>query len=121
MTPEAIRAALVSAHYVADDDLASVLWLAQTLERPLLIEGDAGVGKTSVAAAWAQAAGRRLVRLQCYEGLDLEHAAYEWNYSRQLLEIRLRETGGGSGADLFGREFLLERSPRSPRRSRRCC
>ncbi|MCE2968887.1 MAG: MoxR family ATPase [Burkholderiales bacterium] len=109
MTPEAIRAALVSAHYVADDDLASVLWLAQTLERPLLIEGDAGVGKTSVATGWAQAAGRRLVRLQCYEGLDLEHAAYEWNYSRQLLEIRLRETGGGSGADLFGREFLLER------------
>ena len=109
--PDEVRAALARVGYIADDGLAAALWLADALQRPLLVEGDAGVGKTSMASAWAQLHGRRLIRLQCYEGLDLEHAAYEWNYSRQLLEIRLRETGGQSmaAADLFDRSFLLER------------
>jgi MoxR-like ATPase len=88
-----------------------VLWLAQALERPLLLEGDAGVGKTSVAGAFAKATDRQLVRLQCYEGLDLQQAVYEWNYGRQLLAIRLHETGQAISDDhaLFQRDFLLER------------
>jgi MoxR-like ATPase len=104
---------LRAAGYVPDDSLMSVLWLAQALERALLIEGDAGVGKTSIAGAFAKASGRRLVRLQCYEGLDLQQAVYEWNYGRQLLAIRLHETGAAAGSAqeqaLFQRSFLLER------------
>jgi MoxR-like ATPase len=87
------------------------LWLAGELQRPLLIEGDAGVGKTALASALATARGQELVRLQCHEGLDLSQAAYEWNYGRQLLAIRLHETQGDKvkEADLFGRDYLLER------------
>lgn len=111
MTDGALREALQRAGYIADDALATALWLAGELQRPLLLEGDAGVGKTTLAIAFARAAGRPLVRLQCYEGLDLAQAAYEWNYARQLLAIRLHETGGGrlAEADLFTREYLLER------------
>ena len=89
----------------------TTLWFAQALERPLLLEGDAGVGKTAVAGSLAAALERPLVRLQCYEGLDLQQAVYEWNYGRQLLAIRLheREQGGLSERDLFSRDYLLER------------
>jgi MoxR-like ATPase len=88
--------------------------MALSLERPVLLEGEAGVGKTAVAAACARALGRPLLRLQCYEGLDLGQAVYEWNYSRQLLEIRLSEASGGTDkqalrGNLFSEEFLLER------------
>lgn len=108
----ALRERLHRAGYIADEALATTLWLAGELARPLLLEGDAGVGKTALAQALAAADGRRLVRLQCFEGLDLAQAAYEWNYGRQLLAIRLRETGAAatlSESDLFAREYLLER------------
>jgi MoxR-like ATPase len=111
MTEGALRESLHRAGYIADEALATTLWLAGELQRPLLLEGDAGVGKTALALAHAQASQRRLVRLQCHEGLDLAQAAYEWNYGRQLLAIRLTETGGShkTEADLFAREYLLER------------
>ena len=87
------------------------MWLAGELQRPLLVEGDAGVGKTALAAALAKARGQQLVRLQCHEGLDLSQAAYEWNYGRQLLAIRLHETQSErvKETDLFARDYLLER------------
>lgn len=111
MEEAALREALHRAGYLADEALATTLWLAGELGRPLLVEGDAGVGKTALAAALARAKGRRLVRLQCHEGLDLAQAAYEWNYGRQLLAIRLSETGATAlrEADLFARDYLLER------------
>ena len=111
MTDAALREALHRAGYIADEALATTLWLAGELQRPLLLEGDAGVGKTALAVAHAQASGRRLVRLQCHEGLDLAQAAYEWNYGRQLLAIRLHETDAQSvkERDLFARDYLLER------------
>ena len=80
MTDAALREALHRAGYIADEGLATTLWLAGELQRPLLLEGDAGVGKTALALAMASAQSRRLVRLQCHEGLDLSQAAYEWNY-----------------------------------------
>jgi MoxR-like ATPase len=98
--------------YIPDESLATALWLSTSLERPLLLEGDAGVGKTSIASAFARMRGRQLIRLQCYEGLDLQQAAYEWNYSRQLLEIRLHENNDPvdrQSFDLFNRTYLLER------------
>jgi MoxR-like ATPase len=111
MNEQALRESLHRAGYIADEALATTLWLADELQRPLLIEGDAGVGKTALAIAHAQALGRRLVRLQCHEGLDLAQAAYEWNYGRQLLAIRLHETSAErvAEADLFARSYLLER------------
>ncbi len=111
MNDAALRQALHGAGYIADEGLATTLWLAGELQRPLLIEGDAGVGKTALAIALALAHGRRLVRLQCHEGLDLAQAAYEWNYGRQLLAIRLHENGADrvKEADLFGRDYLLQR------------
>ena len=111
MTDAGLRERLQAAGYIADEALATTLWLAGELQRPLLIEGDAGVGKTALALAHARALGRRLVRLQCHEGLDLAQAAYEWNYGRQLLAIRVHETGAQAlrEADLFARDYLLER------------
>jgi MoxR-like ATPase len=104
---------LADVGYVADSQLAMALWLMESLERPLLLEGAAGVGKTEVAKALAQIHGTRLIRLQCYEGLDANAAIYEWNYQRQLLAIKARE-GRGESAEavekhIFSEEFLLER------------
>lgn len=111
MTEAELRESLHRAGYLADGGLATTLWLAGELERPLLVEGDAGVGKTSLAAALARARGQVLVRLQCHEGLDMSQAAYEWNHARQLLAIRLHETQPERvrEADLFARDYLLER------------
>jgi MoxR-like ATPase len=104
---------LAATGYVADRALAMVLYLAQQLESPILLEGEPGVGKTSVAEALADITGARLVRLQCYEGLAAHHALYEWDYTRQLLSIRLSEARGGATAELkssiFSPEFLLRR------------
>lgn len=106
-----LRADLARVGYFADSDLATSLFLALRLERPLLLEGEAGVGKTEVAKALSRL-GRPLIRLQCYEGLDLHSAAYEWDYRRQLLYIRLHE-GDPDREEIeqriYGREFLLER------------
>jgi len=104
---------LAEVGYVADSQLAMALWLMESLQRPLLLEGAAGVGKTEVAKALAQLHDTRLIRLQCYEGLDANAAIYEWNYQRQLLAIKARE-GRGESADaveqhIFSEEFLLER------------
>ena len=109
--PRALRQSLHEAGYVADEALATACWLARELQRPLLLEGDAGVGKTALASALARVHDAELVRLQCFEGLDLSQAAYEWNYGRQLMAIRLHEAGGRElrEQDLFGREYLLER------------
>ena len=102
--------------YVADPGLATTIYLALKLERPMLLEGEAGVGKTEVAKVLSTALGADLIRLQCYEGLDVTHAVYEWNYARQLLEIRLAEASGSDIGDrgarvreLFGPDFLIER------------
>ncbi|MEA2479005.1 MAG: hypothetical protein QOJ07_927 [Thermoleophilaceae bacterium] len=99
-----VERALAGQRYLADRALATSVYLAGALEQPLLLEGEAGVGKTEVAKALAAAGGARLIRLQCHEGMDLHHALYDWDYSRQLLAIRAE-----SGAALYGREFLLRR------------
>ena len=111
MDASSLREQLHIAGYITDEDLATVLWLACELQRPLLIEGDAGVGKTALALALAESQGRRLVRLQCHEGIDLGQAAYEWNYGKQLLSIRVNEVSQGPllESDLFARDYLLER------------
>ncbi len=101
--------ALARASYLADRGLATALFLALTLEKPLLLEGEAGVGKTEAAKAIASALGAPLIRLQCYEGLDIAHAVYEWNYARQLLHIRAAQAGTVDEAELFGRDFLIRR------------
>ncbi len=117
MLPDSVDATLeimTRADYVADRALATVVYLGLRMGRPLFLEGEAGVGKTEVAKVLAQALGRRLVRLQCYEGLDVSSAVYEWDYSRQMLEIRMAEAAGiGSrealAADIFSDRFLLRR------------
>jgi MoxR-like ATPase len=103
-----LEAALREHAYLADRGLATALQLALALDKPLLLEGEAGVGKTEVAKVLAALLGRRLVRLQCYEGIDASQALYEWDYSRQLIAVRAAQLGEG-GADLFGAEFLVER------------
>ena len=108
-TIEELQAALLADSYLADRGLATVLFLALKLEKPVLLEGEAGVGKTEAAKAMARALGTRLIRLQCYEGLDVAHAVYEWNYSRQLLHIRAAQEGTIEEEQLFGPEFLIRR------------
>src|SRR3954447_8720467 len=100
----AVQSALAGERYLADLSLATSVYLAAALSQPLLLEGEAGVGKTEVAKALAAATGARLIRLQCHEGMDVHHALYDWDYSRQLLAIR-----GETGAQLYSREFLLPR------------
>ncbi len=107
-------ALLESAGYVADRSLATVLFLALKLGRPLFLEGEAGVGKTEIAKVLSSALGRRLIRLQCYEGLDVASAVYEWNYAGQMMAIRLAETGGAVDrntleSDLFSERYLVKR------------
>ncbi|MCP4361617.1 MAG: MoxR family ATPase [Chloroflexi bacterium] len=108
---DTLQQALKSRFYVADRGLATATYLALTLERPLFLEGEPGVGKTEIAKVLADLLETDLIRLQCYEGLDVNHAVYEWNYTRQMLHIRLLESRGehASEAELFGPEYLLKR------------
>ena len=110
----ATMALLARGGYVADADLATTVHLALAMGRPLFLEGEPGTGKTEIAKVLAEGLGRRLVRLQCYDGLDLQAAAYEWDHARQLMAIRLAEASGETDRDLlarsiYGREFLRER------------
>lgn len=105
---------LRAGNYVADRSLATTLFLAMKLGRPLFLEGEAGVGKTEIANVLSQTLGRRLERLQCYEGLDVSSAVYEWNYAAQMIEIRMAEAEGVQdrerlGADVFSERFLIKR------------
>ena len=110
---EAIQASFRARDYIADRSLATAVFLALELERPLLLEGEAGVGKTELAKVLAATLGAPLIRLQCYEGLDVTSAVYEWNYPRQMLEIRLLEARGeadrATAHDIFGPDFLIRR------------
>ena len=112
-TVDGIVAAFREADYICDRSLATAVFLALELGRPLLLEGEAGVGKTELAKTLATTLGTRLIRLQCYEGLDVNSAVYEWNYPRQMLEIRLLEAAGrvdrATAHDIFGPEFLIKR------------
>src|SRR5213078_2236518 len=115
--PDSIDATLKllgAANYLADRSLSTVLFLALKMGRPIFLEGEAGVGKTEIAKVLSETLGRRLVRLQCYEGLDVASAVYEWNYARQMIEIRLAEAAGDSNrdalaTDLFSERFLIRR------------
>lgn len=107
-SPQDVSRALAGEGYLADQGLATAAYLAFALEQPLLLEGEAGVGKTEVARALAAATGAELIRLQCHEGIDLHHAVYDWDYQRQLLAIRAAEAGAPA-RELFGPEFLLRR------------
>ena len=111
MDRENISNRLAAAGYIADRDIATALWLMEFLKRPLLLEGEAGVGKTEVAKALAAVHGAELIRLQCYEGLDQNAALYEWNYQRQLLAIKTRE--GGERRNDRGTHFLRALSARA--------
>jgi MoxR-like ATPase len=108
---EELTDALRSEQYLADRGLATAIYLAVSLDKPLLLEGEAGVGKTEVAKVLASLLGRELIRLQCYEGIDASQALYEWNYSRQLIAVRAMQdvTAEAHVQDLFGPEFLVER------------
>src|SRR5574339_1057621 len=109
--PGAIRARVGERHFILNDAFATALQLMVALGKPLLLEGPAGVGKTESAKVLAGVLGARLIRLQCYEGLDALTALYEWNYPRQMLRIRMTEGAGASieerEAEIFGEEFLL--------------
>ncbi|HVM79256.1 MAG TPA: MoxR family ATPase, partial [Stellaceae bacterium] len=106
-------ALLARGRYVADRSLATAVYLSLSLGRPLFLEGEAGVGKTEIAKVLAETLGRRLIRLQCYEGLDVASAVYEWNYPRQMIEIRLAEGGAESKdtveEEIFSDRFLIKR------------
>ncbi len=108
-TIDELQEALRATSYHPDAGLSTALFLALTLEKPLLLEGEAGVGKTEAAKSLARATGARLIRLQCYEGLDVAHAVYEWNYARQLLHIRAAQEGTVDEGELYGPEFLIRR------------
>lgn len=112
MSPDHVQELLRGQAYLADRGLATALYLSISLEKPLLLEGEAGVGKTEVARALAAAISTDLIRLQCYEGIDAHQALYDWNYPKQLLHIRALSSGAADHADvteLFGPEFLVER------------
>jgi MoxR-like ATPase len=111
---DATQQLLSSGEYVADRSLATSLFLSLAMQRPLFLEGEAGVGKTEIAKVIAQGLDRELLRLQCYEGLDIAQAAYEWNYSRQMVEIRLAEAAGEKSkerlsSDIYSERFLVKR------------
>jgi MoxR-like ATPase len=110
-TVDDVRAALAEHDYLADEGLATAIFLAIRLQRPLLLEGEAGVGKTEVAKVLARWTGGKLLRLQCYEGIDAAQAVYEWDYSRQLLHLRAVEAGGGEVVEdeLYSERFLVKR------------
>ena len=108
-TVDGLRAIMADHDYVLSDGLAVSLFLALRKQRPLFLEGEAGVGKTEVAKTLAGLLGRRLIRLQCYEGLDIASAAYEWNYARQMMQIQSAGQGVLSSADLFTADNLIER------------
>ena len=116
-TPDSIDATLKlleGADYLADRSLATVLFLALRMGRPIFLEGEAGVGKTEIAKVLAATLGRRLIRLQCYEGLDVASAVYEWNYAAQMIAIRLAEAEGTKDRDrlehdIFSERFLIKR------------
>jgi MoxR-like ATPase len=101
--------ALLGEAYLPQRGLSTALYLSLVIGKPLLLEGEAGVGKTELAKSLARASGARLIRLQCYEGLDVSHAVYEWNYARQLLHIRAAQEGTVDEGELFGPEFLIRR------------
>ncbi|HZU77636.1 MAG TPA: MoxR family ATPase [Dehalococcoidia bacterium] len=109
---EAVQQALAGEQYFADRAMATTIFLAQRLGKPLFLEGEAGVGKTEIAKVLARVFGTRLIRLQCYEGLDANHALYEWNYPKQLLRIKLGENGvheADLGREIFSEEYLIRR------------
>jgi len=106
---DATQALLADADYVAERSLATSVYLSLKLGRPLFLEGEAGVGKTEIAKVLSETLGRKLVRLQCYEGLDIASAVYEWNYSRQMIEIRLAETDGGKNRDSIAKDIFSDR------------
>jgi len=113
-SPEAVLTLLEAGGYIAERSLATTLYLSLAMGRPLFLEGEAGVGKTEIARVLADTLGRRLVRLQCYEGLDISSAVYEWNYAAQMIEIRLAEASGEAsrealGRDVFDARFLIKR------------
>lgn len=110
-SPDALRSQLAAHGYLADEGLTTALFCAARLPQPLLLEGEAGVGKTQAAKSLAEMLGTPLIRLQCFEGIDASEALYEWNYPRQLLSIRMAETSGASldEASLFERDYLIER------------
>ncbi|MGH7833562.1 MAG: AAA family ATPase, partial [Candidatus Binatia bacterium] len=113
LTIEKIQAALRNRQYICDRALATVVYLSTTMGKPLLLEGEAGVGKTEVAKVLAQVLETKLIRLQCYEGLDASTALYEWNYPKQMLRIKLEEVRGGDrgavGTEIFTQEYLVKR------------
>ena len=109
---ESVRNSLSDVNYLADDGIAGVVYLADRLGKPVLVEGPAGTGKTQLAKSVAEMTGARLIRLQCYEGLDESKALYEWNYKKQLLRIQTEGDGASWSEvedDLFSEEFLLTR------------
>ncbi len=110
-TVDEVRADLMRLGYIADTQVATAVVLSQVLSKPILVEGPAGTGKTELAKTWAACTGRRLVRLQCYEGLDESKALYEWNFRKQLLFLQGERAAGAEVADrdIFGKEFLLSR------------
>jgi MoxR-like ATPase len=108
-TVDATQSLLADGRYIADRSLATALFLALRLRRPLFLEGEAGVGKTEIAKVLAATLGRKLLRLQCYEGLDVTSAVYEWNYPRQMVEIRLAEAAGEANRDVLGGDIFTER------------
>ncbi|MES1156016.1 MAG: MoxR family ATPase, partial [Pseudorhodoplanes sp.] len=111
---DATLSLLSAGHYVGDRSLATVLFLALRMGRPLFLEGEAGVGKTEIAKVLSSMLGRKLIRLQCYEGLDVASAVYEWNYAAQMVEIRAAEASGAVDrdtlvSDVFSERFLIKR------------